>query len=353
MKNNSLNLLKIVSMFLIIIWHCIIHGNILGNVDNHILNQIINIILFLIIIHVNCFVLITGYFQHQSTFKIKKVVNLMISVIFYSLLFNILHQMYTNESITITGIVENLLPSVLSKYWFVLCYIILYLFSDYLNIIISKISKKDYDKGLITIFTIYSIIPFLFGERFISNNGYTVIQFILLYFIGAYLFKYPLRQSKLFKNKSNKTYIIYQIIIMFSMFLINYSINIFADYYINNPNYLGKIANTLMQTKYSYARPFVLIQSVAVFEIFNQIKLKKNIFNKITPYIFGIYLITENEYIRPIIYKPLMPASGKITSYNFLLELIGYSLLIFIICILIEYIRKQIFKIFHTIKKKC
>lgn len=352
LTQDNLNLLKVISMFLIVVWHCIIHGNVLGNVHNSLLNIAIYSGLFLIIIHVNCFIIITGYFQHKSKFKFNKLLRLYIEVVFYSIVIYLITSVLKNEAITIQGITNNFLPTVLTKYWFMNCYILLYIFSDYLNIIISKVSKQEAQKGLIILFTIFSIFPFIFGERYIGNNGYTLVQFILMYFIGAYLYEYPLKKHKYFEKKSNKQYLITMIIVFIVLGFSNNIINIIAEKLIHKEQFLKSVGELILVTKYSYARPLVVLQSIAFFEIFNSIKFKNNFVTKLAPILLGTYLITENEYIRPILYKYLLPKSGHITSFSFIFKLIGYSICVFVICLLIDYLRVLLFKLFRLIWKK-
>ena len=61
-RNSNFELLRIVSMLFIILWHTIMHGNMLYNCTNESIKWILEIIQFLIIVHVNSFVMVSGYF---------------------------------------------------------------------------------------------------------------------------------------------------------------------------------------------------------------------------------------------------------------------------------------------------
>lgn len=61
MRNSNFELMRIVSMFFIVIYHIIIHGKILEN-SHGTTHFLLYIILAICIVHVNSFILVTGYF---------------------------------------------------------------------------------------------------------------------------------------------------------------------------------------------------------------------------------------------------------------------------------------------------
>ena len=62
-RNANYDLMKILSMFFIVLYHVIVHGNVLANIHNYTLYLITEIVLLICLVHVNSFVLVTGYFQ--------------------------------------------------------------------------------------------------------------------------------------------------------------------------------------------------------------------------------------------------------------------------------------------------
>ncbi len=84
-RNLNIEVLRIVSMFMIIAGHAITHTNILDNISGY---NFYIIKFFGIVFNVatNVYVLISGYLLCDKTFKIKKVFNLWFQVFFYSTL---------------------------------------------------------------------------------------------------------------------------------------------------------------------------------------------------------------------------------------------------------------------------
>ena len=74
MKNKimvNFELMRIISMLMIVLWHIIIHGGFDNVVDNY--GRLFDIILAIIIVHVNSFVIfviLMGFFQYKKKFKL-------------------------------------------------------------------------------------------------------------------------------------------------------------------------------------------------------------------------------------------------------------------------------------------
>ena len=89
-RKSNFELMRIISMVMIIYYHIILHGNILLNSKNIYFTFTNEIIEFLIIVHVNLFMLLTGYFQVDSKFKLSKVFSLLAQTIFYAIIIMII-----------------------------------------------------------------------------------------------------------------------------------------------------------------------------------------------------------------------------------------------------------------------
>ena len=88
MKNKimvNFELMRIISMLMIVLWHIIIHGGFDNVVDNY--GRLFDIILAIIIVHVNSFVILMGFFQYKKKFKFNKILNLLGVSWFYRIFF--------------------------------------------------------------------------------------------------------------------------------------------------------------------------------------------------------------------------------------------------------------------------
>lgn len=120
-------------------------------------------------------------------------------------------------------------------------------------------------------------------------------------------------------------------------------------------SFLHIIGDNFVSYRLNYSNPIIIIQTVAYFYIFWNLKIKNNLLSKIvlmiSPYCLGVYLITENKLVKQFVYEFLHLNTNY---FNYTLEYVLYMLLmmilIFIICIVIERIRAFIFKILVKMK---
>ncbi len=352
-RNSNFELMRIIAMFLIVFFHVITHGK---TIENSIyapgIKELFILLKIITLVHVNSFVLLSGYYQSTSTFKQKKIWKLILEVIFYDagilLLFILLGVIPFDKNL----VIEHLLPIelIMNSYWFIKYYIILYILSPYINTAINSFNKKLF-RNLLLILTFFSsILPFLCGLRAIWNNGFSLYHFIYLYLIGSYLRKYPLEKSYLAKRLSPNLLQLSLIIIFILSVMGNY-ILLKAGTALQGINHtLDIVSENISNTTMIYNNPFVIIQSISFFYLFKKLTFTNKIINKISSLTIGIYLIHDNQYIRMYIYKWLKIDNGYIYSYKFIIYTIIIAILIFIASALIELIRQFIFKLLSQLK---
>lgn len=349
-RNSNFELMRIISMIFIILWHILIHGHFFNNCENPTLKIVFAIILFAIAIHVNSFIILTGYYQSNSKFKLRKLISIIFQVIFYSLLVLYIGvKMNWINNLTIVNIINNILPESVKNYWFISLYLIIYTFSDYLNMFINNLTRKQLENFILLLFLVISISPFLTGYQIVNSEFAKLGVFILMYIMGGYLRKYPLRESKIFKNLSLTNYRLILLGIFVLCFMSNYFTYKFGLDIKGTGNILNNIASRILAappTKYS--NPFIVIQTIAYFELFNTFTFKNKFINYISSCTFAIYLIHDHAVIRKNIYY-LFGIDHKFSNYSFVLDIAKCIAIIFIIGVVIESIRKLLIFIYHKI----
>lgn len=345
-RNSNFELMRITSMFLIVIWHIIMHGNVLENCANPAIKIMLEMIMFSIIIHVNSFVLLSGYFQSESKFKLSKALKIIFQVIFYSILILCISiKLGWVQNYNIVTFFNNITLKSLSNYWFINMYLIMYVFSDFINKFINRLEKDEYKKFLIIGFILLSIVPFITGYKVLHNDGYTFFNFMYLYMIGGYLKKYPLKKTYHFKKMSVNGYRTLLMFGFFSLAIFNYLINHFAIEINGMSSLFNEISTRINASYLDYATPFVIIQTILYFEYFKTLNIKSKFINKISTCTFGIYLIHDNEIIRDHIYKILKIDNGLFYGYSIFVRILIVGIIIFISCLMIELIRSIISKL--------
>ena len=85
-RNSNFELMRIVSMLLIVLSHVIGHGKVIENTfAARGIQEIFIFLKMLTLVHVNSFIILSGYYQSTSTFKQKQIWNLITKVVFYEI----------------------------------------------------------------------------------------------------------------------------------------------------------------------------------------------------------------------------------------------------------------------------
>lgn len=310
-------------MLMIIVLHFIgPYTNLDKSFKNYYLIQFIESIS---IIGVNIFVIISSYFlMDAKKVKLRKIVNLLSCVIFYGILFFLIAVTLKIKPFDKMELLYSFVPFLAGRRWFILSYIVLYLISPYLSFMLNKISKKSYRNLIIILIIFCSIWPTFMPGGLRLDNGYGLISFVQLFIITGYI--------KRFYNQTNikkTTYLTICIISQLIIFLLS----------------LLRITDSY----WDYNNLFNIISSIALFQFFNKFEVNNKIINKMSTYSFSVFLIHSDFMISTYEYESIMHRSVVITSNHLILYIIFYALLTYIICSLIDIIRKTMFK--YTIDK--
>lgn len=330
-RNSSIELLRILSILMIIFHHYSVHG---GWSDFSASNYSWQTLFIQWIglggkIACNIFILITGYYSIKQPPSIKKIIFIIVQMSFYATLITFITYFAdkTLLDISLSGFIKNIL-SVFWGSWFGVTYVILCFLSPFLNSILVKLSKDVYIAFFSCIALIYCIIPFItecppfnYTQWKFSN----IDSFIIMYIIGAYIRIYGIPNIQIWK----KSGIILAGILLLSVLIADlYGIMTNHDIYIQKACKMGNI-NTLCSVGIA----------ITLFLVFNQKNFYNALINKVAATTFGIYLIHDNNFIRYFIWKKIVPNNLFFESIWLPLHMIIKVSAVFIICMFIDLIR--------------
>ena len=69
-RNSNFELMRIISMIFVVMWHLILHSNLYNSTGAT--KFFLEFLILLGVVHINSFVIITGYFQCEQNFSWKK-----------------------------------------------------------------------------------------------------------------------------------------------------------------------------------------------------------------------------------------------------------------------------------------
>ena len=187
----GLDLLKIVAMIFIIGLHFNYRTGAIANftfADGRFYPKGISEAFFYV--SVDCFVLVTGYFDiAKKQINVKRLVHLVLAVWFYSWA-GLLVGLMAGIRPSLNQLLMCALPFTTEHYWFIDVYLILSLLTPFINKAIADIDRKGYKGillvGLIGFSVLPSFMPFA-SEIFFLNGGANIVWFVILYLIGGYL----------------------------------------------------------------------------------------------------------------------------------------------------------------------
>ena len=350
-RNSNYELMRIVSMFMIVLYHFLVHGHVLKNTTG-VLNILVNALTIITVVHVNSFILVTGYFQCRSNFKMSKLIKLNNMAWFYKAAIAILLCIFSLISLTKVDLIRFLLPIHYDTYWYIGLFMMLYCISPILNKIIENVNKKEFRRIIISLFVILSLLPSISLQMTFNNHrGFSLGNFILLYFIGAYLRNYPVKNSYLFKKLSKQARSLIFLVAFFALAFINLLLFVFESHLIGLGGVISYIGSVLENIIYAYDSPIVILQAICFFLWFGNLEIKSKFINFIASLTLGIYLIHDNYLLHDIMYPKLGLRNGElITSVSIFGKILLCSLAVFVICSIIEFIRLVIFKFIYKRK---
>jgi surface polysaccharide O-acyltransferase-like enzyme len=254
---------------------------------------------------VNVFVLITGYFLVESKFKFKRVINVVALTIFYSVAIYSILAIYGKVDFSFGSFVRCFFPIYDNAYWFVTCFVALSLLSPFINKLLHALTQGQHILFIILLILMQGYIAFTSSYFHFSETAW----FITLYVISGYIRRYP---NKIFNSK----------------LIMGICSTVFG------------LTVMLWEYAVSMRDLFCLCASISLFCLFKNLAIKSSRFiNLIGKTTFGIYLIHDNRLLRPILWNRILLCPQHVHFDHFWIFAIACTLLVFVLCIIIELLR--------------
>ena len=330
-RNTSIELLRIISMIMIMFHHFAYHGNFEWNFNEVTLPHLwYDFILMDGKVGVDIFVLISGYFLIENTEKLfqpKKLLKFWGQVVFYSIMTYLLSVMLRLNAFEIKQLIKVCLPITYPGWWFASTYFMLYLIHPFLNKLLHGLSKTEYQYLILMMVLCWSIIPTATTQLFESNS---LLWFVTLYGIAGYVNLYGGNQ----KLQSKHYFSLY-----FMVLIITYTVSTTFLFLGTKKEEWSTHAIDFFEIE----RLPILLMAITLFMGFVTLKMNYHKWiNMIASATFGVYLIHDSSYIRYYLWTNIF----KINQYQDSTFLILYSILVvfilYVSCTMIDLIRKKL-----------
>ena len=326
-RNSVFELLRLVLMLMIVIHHGIVHGlgiSSLGFADSthyHMsTNTIGNLPFFLminsfLIVSVNCFILISGYFGMKLTWR--KIITILLAVFFYKITFTSIWYVINGNYY---AAIRSLFVLSHGEYWFITDYVFLMLIAPLLNSLFRDFNFQYVITFILTLIILSCYFGFMWGHQ-ANQNGYTLIQFIMMYCIGR-----TIRYRKINISRT----------VSLSLFLCcSIVTGMLSIYFIKGGN--GSLAWKMTY----YNNPLIIVSSVALFIFFSQFHVQSKIINYFAKSALAVYLFQCSKSISIIYNQSINDVSQKIANGGgIMLIIINLALIVYCIALTIDILQR-------------
>lgn len=175
---------------------------------------------------------------------------------------------------------SSLLIRIVPQNYYVTLYCVLFICSLFYNILIRNLSSEWFNKLIVILILLFAVWPTaidIFQEilktdfigvspvsAYGNDEGYTLIQFSLMYILGAYV----RRNKDYFADKGS----LYGLIYFASAIII-------------------WMMSFKFETSWEYCNVFVVLESFALFVVFMNLNIHNTFINYIAKHVFGVYIL--------------------------------------------------------------
>lgn len=333
-RNVGIDLLRIISMIMVLTLHVLGQGGILDSLDKTASPISYNVAWLMetaSFCAVNCYALISGYVGIKSKYRYSNIAVLWLQVAFYTVGFTVLYSFLSPEAVTSNSYYVAILPVTKRAYWYFTAYFAIFFLIPMFNHTVRTMGKRQLGITVISIIAIYSFIYTLSRSTLIGSSitdllvmerGYSPIWLALLYIIGAYISKY--RDD--FKIPPWAALTLYSVAILIGWF--------------------EKIT-VKKSVLVSYTSPTTLIAAIALLLAFSALPCKRigRIVAFLSPAAFGVFLVHSNPLVWTSFMKGHFASFADKPAWLMVLLVLGAVLALYIMCSAIDLLRHYLFKL--------
>lgn len=294
-RQKNLEKLRCLAMMMVVILHFLGKGNLLGDVSAPEMSMVgaaAWVLEALCIVAVNCYMLISGYFLCESSFKLNRLLGLYLQVWMYSVGVGLAAwaagQVPADE-VNIHYFLSLLFPLSMGHYWFMTAYVFLYLLFPLIGIAVKRMTKEQLTFVLALCLGAFcvlkSVLPFRLEE---DGQGYDFLWYLCVFLVAAYIRKFGIK----FLEKRWRCICLYLI----SCGAILLELYVLRQLFLSRGSF-----ELILKISFEYNHILVLLAAVGLFGWFRLGKNEGILANAaagIAPYVLGVYLLHENISIR-------------------------------------------------------
>ncbi len=277
----------------------------------------------LTIIGVNCFTLISGYFSIHLRWRTATAY--LLQCAFYSVGIYILLCLSGRTALTFTQLFESAMVLTHTDLWYVPAYFLLMLIAPLINAGFERLTPRQ-ALTLTCVITAYNVWGGWLWHGGFNPTGYTVMQLVMVYCIGRCLALY---RGVLIDRLRRPATVWMALYLFFTA-----GTSAFACY---NP-----------PMAYAYNQPLVIGAAIAFFLCFASLNIQSHLINTAARSSFAVYLIHKSPAIWGGVMRPaVITLWSTLSLWQFTAAAILLTLAIYLLAMIIDPLRRYIFKKIH------
>lgn len=324
MRNSAVELLRALAMFLIVLSHACVHSRFDLTAPGFGINRILVQCGVLGNLGVDIFVLISGYFLSVKGVSARGLLKLLLQIWFYSLTLFLGCRVFFGYPYSVGDYHRVFLPILFGEYWFCTAYVILFLLTPFLNLLIGAMDQKMHQKLIALILCLWSVLPTITGQYM---YGDVLAQFIILYMIGAYIRWYPGVLSNGAAARGGLAVLSALLLVILTVIYDYLSVHI-------------ALFQNSVTALYGRNSPVILGCAVGMFAVTVSCRpFYSKFINSLGACAFGIYLIHDNPAVREILWNWILKHGDYYDSPVLLLRILLSVILVYTACAAAEFLR--------------
>lgn len=331
----GLDILRIFSMLGIVGLHILNQGGFLAAANSHSEVLAAHLVAALFYCSVNVFAMLSGYlYIRRDTVRSASLLKLLLTSALYCVcavavamvvkpkLFAYFPDLYK----------QALFPPLAGRYWYLTCYVLLFVMIPYLNAMVRSLSQRQMGSMLFLLLVLLSCMT-TFGQAdyFRINKGYSPFWLMFCYLIGGYIRLY---HEPLFGKKR-----------AFALLLVAANMAVIAAVW----KIWGEDAVKKKVLLLEYISPLMVVNAAVLVQIFAGMHVSGKWTQKLILHLsdsaFGVYLIHSHILIYDFWLKNAFATAGKGGLGQYLGILLAGLLGIYLVCTFLDRVRKLLFRV--------
>lgn len=278
---------------------------------------------------INIFAIASGYVGVQAKFKVTRLVELWLQVVFTCVVCTLGLRFLTDDPVSLERWIRAVMPISGAQYWYMTAYFMLAFTMPFLNAGIRALDRKT--SGLV----IALILGIVCGQSFVGikgglgvEAGYSYAWLVILYLAGAYWRLYSERLKF-----STRQWFLPMVPLAFLSGVV--------------PKFLPSAVASRVYWL-GYVSPFTVLLSMCIFGFALSLKIEnvraRQTIKTIASCTLGVYLFHYTPLIYGHIIKPYITSVQPAGAASWFMYVMGTTLVVFVACAMLDYVRQLIFK---------